>query len=82
MQRDKLEEDKVDTTLRDRFFAVVLDPQMLHLLATQGFVSRSGPISCMSLQVLVDVFSMREELCWPEIRNGLIPVLPYIEVRM
>ena len=33
------------------------------------------------LQLLAEVLSLREEIWWPELREGLVSVLPYIEVR-
>ena len=69
------------TSIERKVDQVLLDKDLMHLLATQGAISRSEAVSSACLCLLGEVLSLREELIWPELREVLVPLLPYIEVR-
>lgn len=60
---------------------VLLDRELLFLVVSQGVVSGSGGVVSHTLQLLVDLFSLREELIWSELKQRLVSMLPYVEVR-
>ena len=43
-------------------------------------MSRSGMVSSLCQELLGDVLSLRGKVYWPQLRDHLLPYLPYLEV--
>ncbi len=60
---------------------VLLMEGVLGVVAVEGSVCGGSDyvVSC-SLQLLAQVLALREGLYWPEFKQALVPLLPYLEV--
>ena len=62
---------------------VLLAEGVLGVVAREGAVSEgSDYVVSLSLQLLADVLTLREGLYWPEFKQALVPLLPYLEVSL
>ena len=60
---------------------VLLMEGVLDVVSTEGSISESSEyVVSLSLQLLADILALREGLYWPEFKEALAPLLPYIEV--
>jgi len=59
---------------------VLLDQDLLRLLIVVGAASRSGMVSSLCQELLGDILSLRDKVYWPQLRDHLLPYLPYLEV--
>ena len=60
---------------------ILLAEGVLDVVAREGSVCGGSDyvVSC-SLQLLAEVLALREGLDWPEFKQALAPLLPYLEV--
>ncbi len=65
---------------------IILDRDIVCLLLVQGGLMGDDTVSPLSLELLADLLSMwkegeeEEEGCWTELKETLVPLLPYMEV--
>ena len=58
---------------------ILLDQDLLHVLIMEGAMSSSGIVSSLCQELLGDALSLRDKVYWPQLRDSLLPHLPYME---